>query len=348
MNFCCFRLTALAREGQCTDTVVKSPMFRRISSLAFVCPLFAVLVTSAPVRAERSTLAPETGYHYGEVEDGRWAALAGALRARGTGMTGVFANPAGIASTRVYHAGALAQIWPEAKRQSYGAAIVDSVTSSLAAGLGFVWSDQDPDGLKRRSSDIRIALAYPFSDKVSFGLAGRYLKLSQNGLGPLGSSLASGGLPEDPIVNGVSFDAGLVIQPTRYVSVGALGTNLTNPSNGFQPTTAGGGIAVGNDDFSLEVDAVANFTTWQKTRARVMGGFELLLGDHFPLRVGYAYDDGSKAHAVSGGVGYVDTQFSLDLSARRFVAGESATALILCMQYFIESTGMTRTAQPDF
>jgi opacity protein-like surface antigen len=306
------------------------------------------MLMAQSVRAEKSSLSPETGFNYGEVEDARYGALGGAMRAWGNGITGVFQNPAAIGASRVYHVGALAGVWPEARRQSYGAAAVDSVTNRLAAGIGFVWNDQDPSGLKRRSTDLRLVLAYPFSDMISFGIGARYLKLSQDGLGPLGKSYASGGLAGDPIVNGWSFDAGATLRASKNLAIGVVGTNLTNPGTAFQPTTLGGGIGLGNDDLVFEVDAVADFTTWQRTAGRVMAGFEYLAGDHVPLRIGYRYDEGAKAHAVSGGLGYVDPQFAIDVSARRYVVGEKATAIMFTLQYFVESSGVTRTPGMDY
>ena len=320
----------------------------RRSCLAFSSILVAALTTTALARAERSTLPPETGYHYGEVEDARWAACGGALRALSSGTTSVWANPAGMAKAQVYHIGANAQIWPEARRQSYGAAAMDSVTSQVAAGIGFNWTEQDPDGLKRQSQDLRLALAYPFSPQVSFGVTGKYLKLQQNGLGPLGRSYASGGLTDEPIVNGFTFDAGLRASPSDNVSFGLLGSNLSNPGHGLQPTSAGGGIGVGTNDFFVEVDALADFTTWQKTTARAMAGFELLAADHFPVRLGYRYDAGAESHAVSGGLGYIDPAFAVEFAARRTVSGDAATALIFTVQYFVESSGMTRAPTTSF
>jgi hypothetical protein len=303
---------------------------------------------AARARAEKSALSPETGYRYGEIEDARWLALGGALRAMGNGITSVFSNPANMTFSRVYHVGALALIAPEAKRQAYGAAAVDSVTSRLAAGIGFLWSDQDPSGLKRRSSDLRFGAAYPFSEAVSFGVMARYLKLSQDGLGPLGRSYASGGLHGEPIINGFSFDTGLGIHASKNVSLGVVGSNLSNPNNGLQPTSFGGGIGFGTEDIVFEVDALADFTTWQRTTPRAMGGFELLAADHFPLRLGYGWDGGADAHAVSGGLGYIDTQFSIEFSGRRIVSGEKATFIGFTLQYFVESSGLTRTPSTDY
>lgn len=320
-------------------------MLQRSKIVATATSLVVILAASG-AQAEKSSLKPETGYHYGEVEDARLGSLAGAVRATGNGITSVFANPAGLAMAKVYHVGALASIWPEAHRQSYGAAAMDSVTSRLALGVGFMWNDQDPDGLKRRSQDLRVAAAYPFSDNVSFGLAGRYLKLRQNGLGPLGYSYASGGMNGAPVIDGFSFDAGLRIAPSENFSLGVVGTNLSNPGNGFQPTTFGGGVGVGNETLMFEADALADFTTWQKTTSRAMGGFEFLAADAFPLRVGYLFDGGASSHAISGGVGYIDTQFSFEFGMRRVVSGDQATTLLFTLQYFVESSGMTRSPAP--
>jgi len=320
----------------------------RHRAIAVSTSLLALALTSSIARADRSELPPEVGYNYGDVEDARWAATAGALRANGSGITSIWGNPAGLAQAQVYHVGALAGIWPEAKKQSYGVGAMDSVTSRLAAGLGFVWSDQDPDGIKRQSQDLRLALAYPFSPQVSFGLTGRYLKLEQNGLGPLGRSYASGGLQDEAMLETFSFDGGLRVAPTENFSFGLLGTNLSNPGNGLQPTTVGGGLGIGSRDFFVEGDVLADFTTWQKTTTRAMGGAEFLAGGNFPLRVGYRYDGGAKNHAISGGLGYIDQTFSVEFAARRSVSGDEYTALFFSIQYFVESSGITRAPSPAF
>ena len=314
-----------------------------VSTILLSCSL-----TSVDVHADSSKLAPEVGYNYGDVEDARWAATSGALRAAGNGVTSIWANPAGLAYSQVYHVGALAGIWPEAKRQSYGAGVMDSSTSRLAAGVGLVWSGQDPDGIDRQSIDLRLALAYPFSSKISFGLTGRYLDVKQGGLGPLGQSYVSGGLEGKTILKNFSFDAGLRINPVDNLSFGLLGTNLSNPGNGFQPTTAGGGVGYGSRDFFVEADVLADFTTWQKTTIRAMAGAEFLVGGSFPLRAGYRYDDGAKSHAISAGAGYIDPSFSVELGVRRAVSGDIYTAFVLTIQFFVESTGMVRSPTAAF
>jgi hypothetical protein len=308
-----------------------------------------------PARADPSDLVPEVGFNYGEVESGRAAAMGGAMRALGNGVTGVYQNPANIALTRVYHLEALAQIWPQSRRQTYGASAVDSATGRLAAGIAGQYGVLDPEGVDRRWTDVRLALAYPLSDRLYVGFTGKYLKLRENGFPRSGyglppPSLASAGLGDEAIVDGVTFDAGLTLKPSDALFLGVVGTNLTNPGHGFQPTTFGGGVGYGTNDVTVEADVVADFTTFTnadgttRTNVRAMAGFEYLAGDHYPLRIGYRYDKNQATHALSAGLGYIDPQFSIDFALRHTVAGKEpfgpVTAIVIDLQYFVESVSV--------
>jgi len=286
-------------------------------------------------------------YNYGETETPRTAALGGAQRASGNGTTAMFMNPANMVQSRVYHIGALGQITPEYGRQVYGGAIVDSVTGRLAGGLSVMGGFLDPDGIDRSWLDIRLGLAYPISDRFYFGLSGRYLKVTQDGFGVLGDSRASGGI-RDPeggrlaFVDIPTFDAGITVRGGDNIFISLAGQNLTFPDNGIMPTTLGGGLAYASNDFTIEVDGVGDFTSYKDTTVRVMGGGELLVADHIPLRGGYRFDQGADSHAVSGGFGYLAREFSADLAIRRTVSGPGATTIVIGLEYFLESTGMTR------
>jgi hypothetical protein len=312
--------------------------------------MLALLAWPAAARGEESELAPEVGYNYGEIETPRAAALGGAQRAFGNSLTALFQNPANMAATRVYHLGALAQIWPQARRQSYGLGAVDSVVSStgLAGGLGGTWNAQDPDGLDRQYTDVRFGLAFPFSRQFMLGAAGRYLMLNQDGPGPLDPSLASGGLEDERIVKTVTFDAGFSLRPSRELAIGLVGSNLSNPGHGFLPTSVGGGAGFGSDDFTIEADVLSDFTTWDSTTIRAMAGAEYLAADRYPLRLGYRFDEGAESHAVSGGLGYIDRAFAAEISVRQVVSGVSATAVVLGFSYHLEATGVTPSPGDGF
>jgi hypothetical protein len=215
----------------------------------------------------------------------------------------------------------------------------------------------DPDGVDRKWTDIRVALGLAVSDKFFVGLTGKYLKLRDNGFPRVGyglpNSYASAGLSDAPTVEDFTFDAGITVKPSDALFIGIVGSNLTNTGHGFQPLTLGGGVGYGNDDITVEADVIADFTTYAKadgtsrTAMQARAGFEYLAGDHFPLRVGYRYDAEPSTHALSAGLGYIDPQFSVDLALRRTVSSKEpfgpVTTIVVDLQYFLESTGMTRS-----
>ncbi len=303
-------------------------------------------------QAEPSELPPQFAYNYSETETPRSAAMGGALRALGSGTTSPFLNPANMGLTRAYHIQAIGQFTPEAARQNYGGAIIDS-TRRFSGGVAVVGGFMDPDGIDRSHLDLRIPLAFAISEAVHVGVAGRYLMLDQEGLGPLGDSKASGGLfdPEDTpngreaLLNTVTFDAGLTIVATEGLNLSVAGQNLSYPDNGLLPTLLGGGIGFGTDDFSIEVDGVADFNSYNEASPRVMVGGEYLVGDAVPLRLGYRFDmlsgsGESQSHAISGGAGYLDPRFGVEAAVRRTLVGPSATTIVVGFTFYLESLGI--------
>jgi hypothetical protein len=307
--------------------------------------VLASLTATATAHASPATISPEQGYDLGEILSPRALAFGGAQTAIGTSTTALYGNPAGLPFAHMYHFEGLAALSPEAHRQSYGGAVVDSNTSRLAGGFGGTWSIMDPEGVRRTWTDLRVALAYPLGDRVSVGLGGRYLRASQAlASGRLGASLASDGTPGAPIFNGFTFDVGATVAPMEGLRVGLVGKNLTNPGTGLAPTLLQGGIGYATDLFAIEADGLADFTTWSTTKLRAMLGAELFLANHFPIRAGYRFDDGTKTHGLSLGLGYVDRRWSLEISGRRDVTGDHpGTVFVAGLRYFYEapSTGAT-------
>lgn len=308
--------------------------------------VISALCVGGPLKAEPSELQPEVGYNYSELETARTAALGGALRAFSNSIEALQNNPANLAATRVYHIAGLAQFWSGANRQSYGLAIVDSVVSRsrLAGGLSVNWLFQDPEGVDRRALDARFALAFPVSDKLLVGASGRYLDLSQDGF-PRGRNLlppsaASSGLAGESIVQEITFDAGLTIRPTPNLAVSLVGNNLTDPDHSLLPLIFGAGAGFGSDLFTIEVDLAGDFTTYESTKLRGMGGVEFLAAGQYPLRLGYRYDEGQGSHALSGGAGYAAREFAFDVSLRRIFGDDAATAYFFGLKYHVDSLGL--------
>jgi hypothetical protein len=316
-------------------------MARIVRPLSLFLAASTVALAPSPARADPSSTTTEQGYELGEIQHPRTLAMASAQQAFGGSTTAVYANPANLPLYRVYHLEGIATFSPEARRQSYGGAVVDSSTSRLAGGFGGTWSRMDSDGIRRQWTDLRLALAYPISDRFHVGIAGRYLRANQGtARGPFGPSLASDGTPQEPIVNEFTFDAGLAVSITESLRIGVSGRNLTAPGTGLMPTALAGGLGYASQNFSIEADTLVDFTTYGSARMRTMVGGELLVADHFPVRAGYRFDGGMKTHAVGAGIGYVDRRFGLEVGARRDVAADHpATMVGLAIRIFIDASG---------
>ncbi len=307
--------------------------------------IFGLETFATTALASPSITSLEQGYALGAIQNARSVAMSGAEAALGISTTALFSNPANMAIARVYHAEASAGYSPEARRQSYSGAIVDSMSSRMAGGIGGAWNLLDPDGVKRRWIDGRAGLAFALGDMVAIGAAGRFVWLEQStGTGPFGPSLAADGLPGRPILTRFTFDAGMTISPTPSLRIAGVGHNLTNSKLGMLPMSAGGGIGFTSSQVNLEANVLADFATWGKPKALLMAGGEVFLGGHFPLRAGYRYDDGGKIHSLSAGLGYVDRVWGIEVGARRdIVAKAPMTILSLSIRYFYDG-GQPATA----
>jgi opacity protein-like surface antigen len=306
---------------------------RAFGSIAFT----ATIAFASSASASPSTTSIEQGYDLGQIQSTRTVGMGDALNASGSSTSALYLNPANLAVARVYHFEGIAAFDPEARRQSYGGAIADSNTSSVAGGFAGTWNVMDPDGINRRWADLRLGLAYAVSDKLSIGVVGRYLRLEQQiSSGPFGASYASDGTPTDPLFNAFTFDIGATVTPVDGLRIGVVGHNLSNPGTSLAPTTVAGGISYYNDTLVIEGDALVDFTTWGSTKQRYQLGVEYFAASHFPIRAGYRFDEGTQTHAISGGLGYVDKQWGLEASVRQDLVGEHpATLFVLGLRYFI-------------
>jgi len=298
--------------------------------------------------ASPSSTSIAEGWDLGQVESPRSLAMGGALTALGASTVALQLNPASLELSRVYHFEAFGSYSPEARRYDGGGAIVDSANGRFGGGIGVNFGLMDPDGIDRSWTDVRAALAYQLGDYIALGLTGRYLNVSQRtGVGPFGYSLVSDGTPNSTFDQVFTFDAGLTVTPVQGFHVAVVGHNLTDPGVSLAPTTIVGGIGYDTHVFAIEADVLTDFTTWQKDSVRAMLGTELFVADHFPLRLGYRYDEGNQTHALSGGVGYIGQQWSIEYSLRHdLVSDHPATMMSLSLRYFYDSTGTLGVQDP--
>jgi hypothetical protein len=322
----------------------------RGASRTALAALALLALLTGRARADDMSTSPEQAYDLGEVPNARAVGMGGALNALGVSTASLFLNPANMALARVYHLEALAAYSPEAKRQTYGFAVVDSVLNSahIAGGLGGTWSEFDPGGIHRTWTDLRGGVAIPLGDHLSLGGTLRWLRVNQAlGAGPFGTSYASDGA-NGPLFNSITLDAGATVSVLDGLRIAVVGHNLTNPGTALAPITAAAGVGYFTPIFAIEGDGSLDFTTWGNTRGRLMGGAELFAADRYALRVGWRYDGGTKINSPSLGFGYIDPSWSLELGIRRDLISEHAETFgVLSFRYFYDSAGASPPQQNE-
>jgi hypothetical protein len=319
---------------------------RAVRRGAVAAALVSGVLRVAPASAGPSETSPYVGWGYGQLETPRIAAMGGALRASSISTEAMYLNPANMAAARLYHVGALAMVWPRSSRQTYGVAAVDSIVSSsrLAGGLAGSFSFQDPEGVDREVWEGRGGIAFPFSDAFFTGLSVRYMNATQDGYprdGSVPDPVAATGLHGAAIGKWVTFDAGMTLKPIEQLAFSVVGYNLTNPDSSFLPLMFSGAAALTTEDFTVELDWVGDFVTYLDTKHRIMAGGEYLFADRVPVRVGYQYDQGADTQSISGGIGYLAREFSVELALRQSFLGQPMTHLFFGFKYHLESAGLT-------
>jgi hypothetical protein len=95
--------------------------------------------------------------------------------------------------------------------------------------------------------------------------------------------------------------------------------------------------------FSVELDGMLDFTTYDSPRGRVMAGGEVFLADHYALRAGWRYDAGTQINSPSVGFGYIDPRWGVELGVRTTSSRALAETLgVLSLRYFYDATGRQR------
>lgn len=273
-------------------------------------------------------------YGYERLIDSRPVGMGESGRASAGSNSSLYLNPAGLSLARIYHVEFLYLIEPQLNSHMGAISIVDSVTNPVAAGLHFSYYKIDPNGINREDYDVRLGLAYNLGSILLLGLTIKYLYTDTNGRGPLGKPLldSSG----DPLLNTVTLDAGLIVNIKNRIFLGVVGYNLTVTKSLYAPLQLGlGTTLVIIQNLLISGDMVIDFSSREDTKImNYMGGIELFLFNHFPLRGGYKYDGLKESHLVTAGTGYIHKQFSVELSFEQDVTHDKNTIITIGIKYF--------------
>lgn len=279
----------------------------------------APATTPAPVRLDDDLVTP------------RMMALGGRAEAVASSTSSIFSNPASVASTRAYNGDAYFSWDPTINGFSFGTAVIDSTRSFITGGVSYRYFTVDNPNDHRTGHDTRLALALPIGSFLGIGASVRYLNITGGPAMPSNSSLNSREWA------GFTFDAGVFVRPVQFLQITASGRNLNNPDTSAAPIGVGFGAALlPAQVITIVADALLDFRMTGSPKGRYSGGVELFLFDHFALRAGYMYDDARVAHAITGGIGYLSTNFGAELSVRQGILPEMQTTLMLSARFFYQ------------
>jgi len=270
--------------------------------------------------------------------DPRVLALGGALRASPSSTGSVYLNPATMSMERLYHIELMYQYMTEDDMHMAGAAIVDSITSVVGAGLSLNYTAIDRKKIDFEAWDVRLALSGAIADMFYLGLTGKYLRLEHNlesdNRGPNGvPAMPHSGSQQ---VDGITLDVGAAFRVGKVFSLGVVGYNLTNVKSIYAPIELGTGAALFLIDMiTIEADFVIDFTSFEDTTYEIDGGLEIFVANRVPLRVGYVYDFYYDIHTIAAGAGYVDAAFAIDLGFRREIIENGRMYFALGVKIFV-------------
>jgi len=263
-----------------------------------------------------------------DMETARGVALGTGVRASATSTSAIAYNPAGLAGGRLYHLESGVMYEPAFGRFIAQAAVADSMTSKVAAGMS-IRGIFGSDSAEHTGIDGRLVLALPLGEAISIGLGGRYL--SVDGQGQTTDGVAR------PGATGFTMDASVRVSPVTGLVIAGYGYNLIDVGSPLAPLRAGGGISytIANA-LTLGGDVLVDPSTFDRTRVVAGGGVEYLAAGMVPLRVGYSWDQGRRLHVVTGGLGYIERKVGVDISLRQQVSGGSDTTVMASLRYFVE------------
>jgi hypothetical protein len=137
------------------------------------------------------------------------------------------------------------------------------------------------------------------------------------------------------------MDAAVSLHLFQALTISAIGTNLIDHGTPLAPLTVGGAAAFGTaGGLSLGGDVMVDLNLHKQFSGPKMligGGIEYLTQGLIPLRLGYVYDQGRHKNAITGGLGYLDQRFGIQISFRQMLNGaHKDTTLFASIQYFVQ------------
>jgi hypothetical protein len=233
------------------------------------------------------------------------------MRAAATGDAGPMLNPSGMSLVRAYTAEGAYQYGSRDSTHDGHVSVVDSTSGlNLGGALFYTFHAASPGGVGQTGQMGGASLSFPLGDVLFLGATGKYLHYSAT--------------------KGFTVDAGITVRPVQFLSLAAVGYNLTNPGGSAAPQAVGGGACLSLlPGLLLLADSVLervhkDAANPQETRSSVyyvMGGGEYQIKT-LAVRLGGGRDGLHNDGYLSGGFSFVSGIGALDMSLRQDVSGD--------------------------
>lgn len=229
-----------------------------------------------------------------------------AYRGLPPGNDAISYNPAALASRRAFTIEAqylFSRVGADTDATFWGGSVVDSVTSSLAAGISYTYANAGGYRTSGFGGSFDVAIAFPVLESLYLGGTFSYLDLSSS---------------FDDVKAG-NVNAGLFWSVAKIVSLGAVGYNLIYTGHDLiTPRALGAGVGVGDERvIRLGADFYRAWYRDGATHDVWSGGAELFLFEMLALRGGWRYELPQRVQWWSVGAGFSAGGFGVDAAYRQ-------------------------------
>ena len=276
------------------------------SVLSVLCALSPSSASAADCKDEPNDTCPKPV----AAETARGLALGTGVRASAISTSALAYSPGALSLGNLYHIEGNVDYMSDLKTVALGAAVVDSSTAKLGAGVGFrgfLGGENALNGL-----DGRLGIALSLSEAFSIGVGGRYIDLTSD------ISTGDGETDEVELARGFTMDASLRVVPSPGVQLDIAALNFIDRSSPYVPMQLTGSLAIAmGTAFVAGADVITDMTSFEKPGITLGVGGEYLGGNTIPVRAGYFGDLARKIHGIGLGIGYTDQQLGLDIGLRQ-------------------------------
>jgi hypothetical protein len=262
------------------------------------------LAAGQAARAAGSVKDPGAPFLYTTVWMPRSTGMAGAHAAVATSNDAFLVNPAGLAQARRYHLEIDGALDPQFPGSGFIVTAVDASTLAVASGLMYArFSTGHLDG---RGAGFLLGAAYAYDlGGIYFGGVSKYLHFD----GPDGQSYR------------FAQDVGLLLRRGN-VSWAVTGQNLAWSNIPLFPPSTTFAVAIGSDaDYHLALDYKLDLKDTSNVKHRLSAGYEMLIGQAFAPRIGFARDFTQGLSWFAVGFGLLTEKGGLQFAYQRRIQG---------------------------